>query len=239
MVRPSSAFPLASSGSATECTVSPTLIGARFGVTRTEATPGGMTTMVATPDLPPELAATCALPSATPVTTPLPETVAIDVFSELQKMLGLPVAPATVAWSVVVEPRATVSGFGVMVPVVVPSGTSRVASARQGGRAGERGEEQHESRSTCSTHRALIVARIPRMRACDRARSATLWGVHHNESARPSESGHHGWKCASNGPRPRGAGQRVSGEKRQVTVSCTCKSPAGDNILSPVGDQRK
>ena len=55
-------------------------------------------------------------------------------------------------------------------------------------RAREQGEERYEDRTTCSTHRALIVARIPRIRACDSAREATRWGVDHNESARICES---------------------------------------------------
>ena len=95
---------------------------AMVGETRTDATPGGMTTTVAMPDLPPELAAMCAVPSATPVTTPVPETVAIDVSSELQKMLGLPDAPSTTACRVTVEPSATVSGFGEMVTPLPPFG---------------------------------------------------------------------------------------------------------------------
>ena len=44
--------------------------------------------IVATPDFPPELAAMCTVPSAIAVTTPVPDTVAIEVFSELQKKLG-------------------------------------------------------------------------------------------------------------------------------------------------------
>ena len=75
------------------------------------------------PDLPPERTTKSAVPSFTPVTTPDPETVAIVVSSELQKMLGLPDAPSTVACRADVEPSATVSGFGeIVTPLPPPPG---------------------------------------------------------------------------------------------------------------------
>jgi hypothetical protein len=146
-------------------------MAALVGDTRTDATGCGMTIMVATPDLPPELAAMCTVPSATPVTTPEPDTVAMDVFSELQKMLGFPVAPSTVAWSETVEPSGRESVDGVMVtPFPPPPGPveslphdSAIAQVSD-----DRNSANIDRRAARIEH--SFVAGTPRTRACDRAR---------------------------------------------------------------------
>src|SRR5512140_271728 len=238
IVRPESTLPLASSGSATRCTVSPTLMAALVGETRTDATGGGMTMIVATPDLPPELAAMCTVPSAMPVTTPEPDTVAMEVFSELQKMLGVPLAPSTVACRATVDPSGRESVDGVMVtPFPPPPGPveslphdNAIAQASD-----DRNSMNIDRRAARIEH--SFVAGIPRTRTCNGARrqcSGRCIIMTQPMAMKAVTEGELCKRCASAWIRPNGGSEW---ERRRAAEIAPCKSLVGDHILSPTGDR--
>ena len=181
-VRPVSLFPTASSGSAIRCTVSPTLIAALDGVTRTDETPCGMTVIVEKPETPEALAAMRTVPTATPVTTPVLDTVAIAAFSVFQKTVapdtGWPAPSTTDADSVTLAPSVRESVAGVTVMWLLPPGPvespphDRSATAQASAETNETKFNRRAARIE-----QLIVAGIPRRLACERARACLSEGT--------------------------------------------------------------
>jgi len=91
IVRPASAFPLASFGVATNTAVAPAFTLNVAGLTETLATATGVIVAALVPTLPSEVALIAAVPAAIPVTSPDELTVATELF-ELDHVTTLPVS---------------------------------------------------------------------------------------------------------------------------------------------------
>ena len=140
------------------------------GVTRTDATAGGMTVIAENPETPPELAAMRTLPVATAVTTPLLLTVAMLAFSVFQKILapdtGWPLSSSALAESETEAPSVRESLEGVTVTFeTLPDGPVDESPPHESDAAMKSPERSHaEIDRPDANIRALNVARIPRTR---------------------------------------------------------------------------
>ena len=143
------------------------------GVTRTDATAGGMTVIAENPETPPELAAMRTLPVATAVTTPLLLTVAMLAFSVFQKILapdtGWPLSSSALAESETEAPSVRESLEGVTVTFeTLPDGPVDESPPHESDAAMKSPERSHaEIDRPDANIRALNVARIPRTRRGD------------------------------------------------------------------------
>src|SRR6267378_759825 len=117
--RPVSGLPLASLGVAVSCTLAPTSTLAVAGLTATDATEGGgstVTVMVAAPLWPSLVAVIVAVPAITPLTRPLPLTPATAILLlphvTTRPLSGLPLASLGVAVSCTLAPTGTLAVAG-------------------------------------------------------------------------------------------------------------------------------
>jgi hypothetical protein len=127
IVRPASAFPLASRGVAVSGTVCPAATLAVAGLTLTVAT-GTVTLTVAVPLCPSLVAVIVAVPAATPVTSPLALTVATAGLPLLhvttRPINTFPLASRGVAVSCTVWPAATLGAPGLTLTVATAAGVA-------------------------------------------------------------------------------------------------------------------
>lgn len=140
------------------------------GVTRTDATDGGMTVIAENPETPLELAAMRTLPVAIPVTTPLLLTVAMLEFSVFQKILapetGWPLPSSALAERVTEAPSEMESLEGVTATFeTLPDGPVDESPPHESDAATKTEERsQVDTDRRDANIRALSVARIPRTR---------------------------------------------------------------------------